>query len=116
MTCCGTSDHDLLPNCFQKTDTPAAPSIGAPNRRCRLIEESLFVPSTTIAHCAKCAVWARVSTTQQNTINELAELRRSAADRDLNVAPEFVTEGSASSKANGNGKGAEFDVRRNELL
>lgn len=66
--------------------------------------------------CVKCAVWARVSTTQQNTANQLAELRQWAADRSLDVAAEFVTEDSAWKKANGNGKGAEFDQRRSDLL
>jgi len=72
--------------------------------------------STVTEGRVKAAIWARVSTTQQNTTNQLGELRQWAADRVLDVAAEYVTEDSAWSKANGNGKGAEFDSRRAELL
>lgn len=72
--------------------------------------------STDISPRAKCAIWARVSTAQQNTVNQLVELRQWAADRGLDVAAEYVTEDSAWTKANGNGKGAEFDARRADLL
>jgi DNA invertase Pin-like site-specific DNA recombinase len=64
----------------------------------------------------KCAIWARVSSSEQTTTNQLAELRKWAADRGLTVAEEFVTEDSAWTKGNGNGKGADFDKKRNELL
>jgi putative DNA-invertase from lambdoid prophage Rac len=65
----------------------------------------------------KCAIWARVSTSNQHTANQLAVLRQWAADRGLDVAAEFETEDSAwqGSKAR-NGKGAEFDRKRRELL
>jgi len=63
-----------------------------------------------------CAIWARVSTADQNTANQLAELRSWAERRGLDVAVELVTEDSAWTR-NGNGsKGAEFDARRAELL
>jgi DNA invertase Pin-like site-specific DNA recombinase len=62
----------------------------------------------------KCAIWARVSTTDQHTDNQLDQLREWAGRRGLDVAAEFVTEDSAW--ANGNGKGAEFDRRRIELI
>lgn len=66
---------------------------------------------------AKCAIWARVSSADQHTANQLLELRRWAADRGLDVAQEFVTEDSAWTKGNGNGaKGQEFDRQRAELL
>jgi putative DNA-invertase from lambdoid prophage Rac len=60
------------------------------------------------------AIWARVSTSDQTTSAQLAELHRWAADRGLDVAAEFVTEDSAWQ--NGNGKGAEFDRKRAELV
>jgi DNA invertase Pin-like site-specific DNA recombinase len=65
----------------------------------------------------KCAIWARVSTTDQHAGNQLAVLRQWAAKRDLQIAAEFATEDSAwaGSKA-GNGKGAEFDKSRVALL
>ena len=65
----------------------------------------------------RCAVWARVSTSGQSTTNQLYELRQWAQARGLEIAAEFVTEDSAWTKKNGNGmKGAEFDVRRNDML
>ena len=64
----------------------------------------------------RAAIWARVSTAEQNTANQLAELREWAAARGLEVAQEFVTEDSAWSR-NGNGtKGAEFDRQRGDML
>jgi putative DNA-invertase from lambdoid prophage Rac len=60
------------------------------------------------------AIWARVSTSDQHTENQLAKLRQWAASRGLDVAAEFITEDSAWQ--NGNGKGAEFDKARQELL
>jgi DNA invertase Pin-like site-specific DNA recombinase len=59
------------------------------------------------------AIWARVSTTDQHTENQLAKLRAWAERRGLDVAAEFITEDSAW---DGNGKGAEFDKARRELL
>jgi DNA invertase Pin-like site-specific DNA recombinase len=65
---------------------------------------------------ATCAIWARVSTTEQKTEGQLNELRRWAADRGLEVVAEFITEDSAWTR-NGNGaKGAEFDAKRADLL
>ncbi len=64
----------------------------------------------------RAAIWARVSSTDQHTANQLAELRHWAASRSLDIAAEYVTEDSAWSKANGNGKGAEFDRQRDALL
>lgn len=61
-----------------------------------------------------CAIWARVSTADQFNENQLDVLRAWAAARGLDVVAEFVTEDSAWQ--NGNGKGAEFDRARNELL
>lgn len=65
----------------------------------------------------KCALWARVSSSDgsQTNENQLHELREWAARRGLEVAQEFVTEDSAW--ANGSGrKGTEFDTRRAGLL
>jgi DNA invertase Pin-like site-specific DNA recombinase len=62
----------------------------------------------------KCAIWARVSTADQFTENQLDVLRAWAASRGLTVEAEFVTEDSAWQ--NGNGKGREFDQARKELL
>src|SRR5690242_16357517 len=63
---------------------------------------------------AKAAVWARVSTTDQKTANQLHELAEWADRRGLDVAATFVTEDSAWDKP-GNGKG-EFDKARADLL
>src|SRR5215469_12891190 len=62
----------------------------------------------------KCAIWARVSTAEQTASSQLAELRRWAAGRGLDVVVELVTEDSAWQ--NGNGKGTEFDRQRTELV
>ena len=67
----------------------------------------------------KCAIWARVSTDEQHSENQLGKLRAWAHDRGLEVAAEFVTEDSAwwQPVANGNGKkGKEFDAARKALL
>jgi DNA invertase Pin-like site-specific DNA recombinase len=64
----------------------------------------------------RAAVWARVSTTDQHTANQLGQLREWAARRGLDIAAEHVTEDSAWASGNGNGKGAEFDRQRRELL
>ena len=42
---------------------------------------------------ARCAIWARVSTGDQETANQLAALRAEAARRGLDVAAEYVLEG-----------------------
>jgi putative DNA-invertase from lambdoid prophage Rac len=65
---------------------------------------------------AAAAIWARVSTTEQHTANQLEALRAVAADRGLDVVAEFVTEDSAWRASNGKGKGAEFDRQRRALL
>ena len=63
----------------------------------------------------RAAIWARVSTEDQHTANQLAELRAWAQRRGLEVADEFVTEDSGW--ANGNGaKGKAFDAARASLL
>src|SRR6516225_5705784 len=41
----------------------------------------------------RCAIWARVSTDEQESGNQLAVLRAEAARRDLDVAAEYVLEG-----------------------
>lgn len=64
---------------------------------------------------AKCAIWARVSTTDQHTENQLHILREWARRRGLQVAREFVTEDSAWQNGNG-GKGKEFDKTRDQLI
>jgi DNA invertase Pin-like site-specific DNA recombinase len=65
----------------------------------------------------RAAVWARVSTTDQYTSNQLDQLRGWAKRRDLEVVAEFITEDSAwvTSTAR-NSKGAEFDKARVDLL
>jgi putative DNA-invertase from lambdoid prophage Rac len=62
----------------------------------------------------KAAIWARVSTDDQENDNQLAELRQWAHDRGLDVAETFTVEDSAWK--NGGGKGREFDAKRAELL
>jgi putative DNA-invertase from lambdoid prophage Rac len=59
----------------------------------------------------RCAIWARVSTTDQFTENQLAVLRAWAKARGLEVAAEFVTEDSAWAAGH-----AEFDKARAALL
>ena len=62
----------------------------------------------------RCAIWARVSTADQHTENQLAELREWAQARGLEVAAEFITEDSAW---NTNGaKGKQFDKTRAALV
>lgn len=61
-----------------------------------------------------CAIWVRVSTTEQNTENQLGLLRQWATRRGLNIVTEHLIEDSAWSTAKG--KGAEFDRHRAELL
>lgn len=63
---------------------------------------------------AKAAIWARVSTTDQHTENQDAELHAWAERRGLTIAQEFMLEDSAWT--NGNGKGREFDRQRAQLL
>jgi DNA invertase Pin-like site-specific DNA recombinase len=65
---------------------------------------------------AKCAIWARVSTADQHTENQLDQLREWAERRGLDVADDavFVTEDSGWQ--NGNGKGKEFDKARAGLI
>lgn len=62
------------------------------------------------------ALWARVSTSDQSTVNQSAELRQWAADRGLNVVTEYATEDSAWTRNGGGAKGAEFDRKRTALL
>jgi DNA invertase Pin-like site-specific DNA recombinase len=62
----------------------------------------------------RCAIWARVSTTDQHTENQLAQLRAWAQARGLEVTDEFVTEDSAWQS--GNGKGEQFDKARKALI
>jgi putative DNA-invertase from lambdoid prophage Rac len=64
----------------------------------------------------KAAIWARVSTDDQHTENQLEQLRVWADRRGLEVVREFITEDSAWAANGGNGKGAEFDRKRNELI
>jgi DNA invertase Pin-like site-specific DNA recombinase len=66
---------------------------------------------------ARAAVWARVSTADQYTSNQLHQLRTWAKRRDLEIVAEFITEDSAwVTSTSRNGKGAEFDKARAELL
>ena len=46
----------------------------------------------------RCGIWARVSTDDQETGNQLAELRRWAARRSLEVVAEYVIEGASAWK------------------
>ena len=48
---------------------------------------------------SRCAIWARVSTDEQESGNQLAELRRWAARRGLEVATEYVLDGASVWKA-----------------
>jgi DNA invertase Pin-like site-specific DNA recombinase len=62
------------------------------------------------------AIWARVSTHDQHTGNQLAELRAWAEQMGLEVVAEYVTEDSAwADSANGT-KGKEFEAKRAEML
>jgi DNA invertase Pin-like site-specific DNA recombinase len=66
---------------------------------------------------ARAAIWARVSTADQHTANQLDQLRAWAKRRGLRVAAEFITEDSAWVTATTrNGKGAEFDKARADLV
>ena len=46
----------------------------------------------------KCAIWARVSTDDQDTGNQLAELRQWADRRGLEVVAEYVLDGASAWK------------------
>jgi putative DNA-invertase from lambdoid prophage Rac len=63
----------------------------------------------------RCAIWARVSSEEQENENQLHELRDWAARRGLEVVEEFVTEDSAWQNGNGT-KGKRFDAAREALL
>ena len=47
---------------------------------------------------SRCAIWARVSTDEQETGNQLAELRQWADRRGLEVAAEYVIDGASAWK------------------
>ena len=66
----------------------------------------------------RCAIWARVSTDDQHTENQLTMLRAWASTLGMEIAAEYVTEDSAwADRSNGNGtKGAEFEAQRSAML
>src|SRR5258708_39077688 len=64
----------------------------------------------------RAAIWARVSTDDQNPENQLEQLRAWADRRGLEVVQEFVTEDTAWANGTGNGKGTQFDKTRSELI
>ena len=82
-------------------------------------QPSPFAPGKSTAVVAstraKCAIWARVSTTEQHTENQDQVLRAWGAEQGLEVAAEFVTEDSAWHNGNG-AKGKKFDKAREDLL
>jgi DNA invertase Pin-like site-specific DNA recombinase len=45
---------------------------------------------------SRCAIWARVSTDDQDTRNQLAELRAWAGRRGLDIAAEYVLDGASA--------------------
>jgi DNA invertase Pin-like site-specific DNA recombinase len=53
---------------------------------------------------SRCAIWARVSTDEQETGNQLAELRQWAARRGLEVAAEYVVDGASAWKGEHRGQ------------
>jgi putative DNA-invertase from lambdoid prophage Rac len=63
----------------------------------------------------RCAIWARVSTTDQHTANQTGVLREWAARRGLDIAAEYITEDSGWASGNG-AKGKQFDAARTALL
>lgn len=62
----------------------------------------------------RCAIWARVSTEDQKTSNQLDDLRAWAADRGLQIVQEFILDASAWTAKNG--AASEFDKQRSRLL
>jgi putative DNA-invertase from lambdoid prophage Rac len=64
----------------------------------------------------RCSIWARVSTSDQKTGNQLHELREWARRRGLEVTAEFTTEDSAWADGTNGVKGKEFDKARADLL
>ena len=48
---------------------------------------------------SRCAIWARVSTDEQESSNQLSELRQWAARRGLEIAAEYVVDGASAWKA-----------------
>lgn len=67
------------------------------------------------AEPARAAIWARVSTEDQDTASQLAVLREWARKRGFEVVREFITEDSAWQHGNG-AKGKVFDAQRSELI
>lgn len=65
---------------------------------------------------AKAAIWARVSSHDQHTGNQLAELRAWAEQMGLEVVDEYVTEDSAWADSADGPKGKEFEAKRQEML
>ena len=65
---------------------------------------------------AAALIWARVSTSDQHTENQLAVLRAWAAELGAEVAAEYVTEDSAWASGGNGGKGQEFDRKRKQML
>lgn len=63
----------------------------------------------------KAAIWARVSTSEQETDNQLIVLRAWAKRRGLEVVREFATEDSGWMQGNGP-KGKEFEAARAEMI
>jgi putative DNA-invertase from lambdoid prophage Rac len=51
---------------------------------------------TTQREIPRCAIWARVSTDEQETANQLAELRTWASNRGMEVAVEYVLDGTSA--------------------
>jgi hypothetical protein len=47
---------------------------------------------------SRCAIWARVSTDEQESSNQLSELRQWAARRGLEIAAEYVVDGASAWK------------------
>jgi DNA invertase Pin-like site-specific DNA recombinase len=65
----------------------------------------------------KAAIWARVSTSDQHTQNQLGELRAWADQLGAEVVTEYITEDSAWYQGNGStAKGKEFEAKRSAML
>ena len=70
---------------------------------------------STEAKSQRAAIWARVSTEEQDTESQLTVLREWAARRGFEVVREFITEDSAWQHGTG-AKGKAFDRQRAELI
>jgi Resolvase, N terminal domain len=83
--------REVLPACSPWRLESADLADRASTGDCRTAPRVCLIPS-------RCAIWARVSTDDQDISNQLAELRAWAGRRGLDIAPEYVLDGASAWK------------------